>query len=42
MEIRHVGAAHMHTPQLDRRMDGLTNLIGAFNVYRAVHRDIFL
>jgi Cu2+-containing amine oxidase len=28
METRHVGAAHMHTAQLGRRMDGLTNLIG--------------
>lgn len=33
MEIRYVGAAHMHTAQLDRRMDGLTNLTGAFHDY---------
>jgi hypothetical protein len=33
MEIRHVGAAHMHTAQLGRRMDGLTNLISAFRDY---------
>ena len=33
MEIRHVGAAHTHTAQMGRRMDGLTNLIGAFRNY---------
>jgi len=36
MEIRHVGAVHMHTAPLGRRMDGLTNLIGAFRDYANV------